>query len=306
MEKLKITRVLLCVVLATIAVFQVSCSKDDEDGTTKEQGLENNTTAVEDTSAIVGYWLASGTTYDGVYTSSIKDWKGREVTYIGSGVYRMVSKYIEEQDPEIKYFKIDGSKILWDGTEKDINWFEIVNDRLRIYYNAKDYYEYTRVTENVYNKEESTEQVEEQKEDVYNKEESTEQVEEQNYFSVSVMSGEKYAFSNAYNEVSGWFTVLSVSGKAGSKVVVLEIISKGRNAKETKGEFTLGDDADHTSFLMWNGTTYEGVKQTVAVANAKSVIFALDSSVDTYTITSATINAKIKNFGATETRIAKK
>lgn len=133
-----------------------------------------------------------------------------------------------------------------------------------------------------------------------------EEVEEQQLTSINVEAGEKYAFSNASNEVSGWFTVTSVSGKAGSKVVVLEINTKGKDAKETKGEFTLGDDSDHTSYLMWNGTTYENVKQTVAVENASAVIFALSSAVDTYTITSATVNNAVNKAGATETKFAKK
>lgn len=130
------------------------------------------------------------------------------------------------------------------------------------------------------------------------------ETQEQQLPEVSVKPGDKFAYSNADNAVAGWIKCISATGTAGSKVVELEIATKKSDAKGQT--FTLGDDKDHTSYLMYDGTAYTNVKQTEAEKNASKIIFCLKSDTDSYLITSATVNNGVKNAGATETKFAVK
>ncbi len=122
---------------------------------------------------------------------------------------------------------------------------------------------------------------------------------EQQLESINVKEGEQYSFNNSAVGKSGYFKVLSTSGTAGNKVVEIEITTKKDDAK---GEtYTLGDDANHTSYLMWDGNAFQNVYQKDAEANAGRILFCLASDSDLYQITSATVNNKVKNAGATKT-----
>jgi hypothetical protein len=128
---------------------------------------------------------------------------------------------------------------------------------------------------------------------------------------VNVQAGETYAFTNTSIANAdgtlgkyGFFKVISVEGTAGNKVVELKITTKKDDAA---GEiYFLGDDADHTSYLLWDGEKYINAKQADAVKNAAQVIFCLSSASEKYTITSGTINNAVKVAGATKTTFAKK
>lgn len=122
--------------------------------------------------------------------------------------------------------------------------------------------------------------------------------------SINVQKGKQYSFSNSKIGKSGYFKVIDATGTAGSKVVKIEITTKKDDAK---GEtYELGDDSEHTSYLMWNGSTFENVFQKDAEANAGKIVFCLSSESSLYTITSATVNNKVKNAGATETLFGEK
>lgn len=126
-----------------------------------------------------------------------------------------------------------------------------------------------------------------------------EQVQEQQLEQIAVLQGNTYGFSNAALAKSGFFKVISATGTAGSKVVEIEITTK---KDDQKGEiFTLGDDEDHTSYLKWDGTKFENVKQSEAEANADKIIFCLASAENNYVITSATVNNKVKATGKATT-----
>lgn len=122
---------------------------------------------------------------------------------------------------------------------------------------------------------------------------------EQQLESINVKEGEQYSFTNDEIGKSGYFKVVSTEGTAGSKVVTIKITTKKDEAKGE--EYTLGDDANHTSYLMWDGTTFSNVYQKDAEANANKIVFCLASDSNLYTITSATVNNKVKNAGATKT-----
>lgn len=122
---------------------------------------------------------------------------------------------------------------------------------------------------------------------------------EQQLESIVVEQGKSYSFTNEANAKSGFFKVVSATGVAGSKVVEIKITTK---KDDQNGEtFTLGDDANHTSYLMWDGTAFSNVFQKDAVANASKIIFCLTSDSDSYTITSATVNKGVNAAGATKT-----
>lgn len=127
---------------------------------------------------------------------------------------------------------------------------------------------------------------------------------EQQLPQINVEVGKSYSFSNTANAKSGFFKVVSATGVAGSKVVEIEITTKKDDQKGTT--FTLGDDTNHTSYLMWDGTAFSNVFQKDAEANAAKIIFCLSSESNSYTITSATVNNKVKNAGATETLFGEK
>lgn len=140
---------------------------------------------------------------------------------------------------------------------------------------------------------------------------ATKLTEEQALESVDVQAGETYAFTNTSIAnadgtlgKSGFFKVISVEGTAGSKVVELKITTKKDDA--AGDSYFLGDDADHTSYLLWDGEKYINAKQADAVANAAKVIFCLSSASENYTITSGTVNNAVKGAGATKTTFAKK
>lgn len=119
--------------------------------------------------------------------------------------------------------------------------------------------------------------------------------------SLSVVPNQKYA---AYNpSINGGtlnFTVLTVTGEAGSKVVTFKVELKGDDAN---GEtFELGDDKDHTSYFGRIDGKLQACNQATAEKNAANVIFALSSEANNYLITSATVNAKVGAAGAKETR----
>ena len=124
---------------------------------------------------------------------------------------------------------------------------------------------------------------------------------------ITVKEKGKYAFENQSIGVAGWFEVDSIgASKAKEKVVKLSIITTGKGTKETRETFYLGDDANHTSYLKWNGTTYEDVFQKDAEAAAADIVFCLSSETDAYIITSATVNSKVSAAGATKTLFAEK
>lgn len=118
--------------------------------------------------------------------------------------------------------------------------------------------------------------------------------------SLSVVKGGEYA---AYNlSIDGGtlkFKVVNVSGAAGSKVVEFTVELKGDDANGKT--FTLGDDADHSSYFGRVDGKLQACKQAVAEANAKDIIFALSSAENAYVITSATVNTKVNAAGATVT-----
>lgn len=126
--------------------------------------------------------------------------------------------------------------------------------------------------------------------------------EEQALPQITVKEGGKYSFSNSTIGKSGYFKVTSVAGAAGSKVVKFEITTKKDDAKGT--EYELGDDADHTSYLMYKDGTFSNVFQKDAEANAKYIVFCMSSEASSYVLTSATVNNKVKGAGATETLFA--
>jgi hypothetical protein len=122
--------------------------------------------------------------------------------------------------------------------------------------------------------------------------------------SINVQKGKQYSFSNKEIGKSGYFKVVDATGTAGSKVVKIEITTKKDDAK---GEtYELGDDSEHTSYLMWTGSEFKNVKQSEAVENAGKVVFCLSSESSLYTITSATVNKGVKAAGATETLFGEK
>ncbi len=122
---------------------------------------------------------------------------------------------------------------------------------------------------------------------------------EQQLPQIIVEANKSYSFNNQTIGKSGYFKVISATGTAGSKVVEIEITTKKDDAKGTV--YTLGDDKDHTSYLMWDGTTFSNVFQKDAVANADKIVFCLASDSDQYVITSATVNKGVNAAGATET-----
>lgn len=122
---------------------------------------------------------------------------------------------------------------------------------------------------------------------------------EQKLESINVKEGEQYSFTNDVVGKSGYFKVVSAEGTKGSKVVTIKITTKKDDAKGE--EYILGDDKDHTSYLMWDGSSFQNVYQKDAEANAGKIIFCLASDTDLYTITSATVNNKVKDAGATKT-----
>lgn len=127
---------------------------------------------------------------------------------------------------------------------------------------------------------------------------------EQQLPQINVVEGKTYSFSNEANNKSGYFKVLNTAGTAGSKVVEIEITTKKDDQKGEK--FVLGDDASHTSYLKWDGVEFSNVFQKDAEAAAAQIIFCLSSESSQYTITSATVNNKVKNAGATETLFGEK
>lgn len=122
---------------------------------------------------------------------------------------------------------------------------------------------------------------------------------EQGKPSIDVQEGKQYSFTNSVIGKSGYFKVLSTEGVSGSKVVTFEITTKKDDQKGQ--EFTLGDDASHTSYLRWDGNKFENVYQKDAETYADQIIFCLSSDSNYYTITSATVNNRVKGAGATET-----
>ena len=122
---------------------------------------------------------------------------------------------------------------------------------------------------------------------------------EQKLESINVKEGEQYSFTNDVVGKSGYFKVVSAEGTKGSKVVTIKITTKKDDAKGE--EYILGDDKDHTSYLMWDGSSFQNVYQKDAEANAGKIIFCLASDTDLYTITSATVNNKVKDAGAPKT-----
>jgi hypothetical protein len=122
---------------------------------------------------------------------------------------------------------------------------------------------------------------------------------------VVVQEGEVYVFENAANGVAGMFRVeYTGTEKAGEKVVELLVVVKGSDFGERMSRIYLGDDADHTSYLLWDGEKYINAKQADAVKNAAQVIFCLSSASEKYTITSGTVNNAVKVAGATLTTFA--
>lgn len=134
---------------------------------------------------------------------------------------------------------------------------------------------------------------------------AADQVEEQQLESIAVEQGKQYGFSNSALAKSGFFKVISTEGTAGSKVVEIKITTKKDDA--AGDTYILGDDAEHTSYLLWNGTKFENAKQSVAVENADKIIFCLASAEDKYVITSGTVNGPVSKTGkATKTLFSEK
>jgi len=134
---------------------------------------------------------------------------------------------------------------------------------------------------------------------------AADQVEEQQLESISVEQGKQYGFSNSALGKSGFFKVISAEGKSGSKVVEIKITTKKDDA--AGDTYVLGDDSDHTSYLLWNGEKFENVKQKDAVENADKIIFCLSSAADDYVITSGTVNGPVSKTGkATKTLFSEK
>lgn len=118
---------------------------------------------------------------------------------------------------------------------------------------------------------------------------------------LNVVEGGKYVVYNP--SIDGGelkFEVLRVSGSAGDKVVEFKVYLDGDDADGKT--FVLGDDADHCSYFGRVNGQLGTLRQAVAVANAKDVIFALSSSADSYMITSATVNNRVKEAGALVSR----
>lgn len=131
------------------------------------------------------------------------------------------------------------------------------------------------------------------------------QANDQGLEQISVLQGRQYGFSNSEIGKSGFFKVISTEGTAGSKVVEIEITTKKDDAKGAT--FVLGDDADHTSYLLWNGTEFKNAKQAEAVENAGQIVFCLSSAENNYVITSGTVNNKVNATGkATKTLFSEK
>ena len=117
---------------------------------------------------------------------------------------------------------------------------------------------------------------------------------------LSVIKGGEYA---AYNQsIDGGtlkFKVTDVQGTAGNKVVTFTVELKGDDANGKT--FTIGDDTDHASYFGRIDGKLQACKQAVAVENAANIIFALSSNANDYLITSATVNTKVSEAGATLT-----
>lgn len=135
---------------------------------------------------------------------------------------------------------------------------------------------------------------------------ASDKVEEQQLTSVSVEKGETYAFTNTSMAKSGYFKVVSVSGTKENKNRVVEIKITTKKDDAAGKTCTLGEDANHTSYLMWDGSAFSNVFQKDAVENAAKIIFCLSTDATGYTITSATVNKEVDSAGATETLFAKK
>lgn len=135
---------------------------------------------------------------------------------------------------------------------------------------------------------------------------ASDKVEEQQLASVSVAEGETYAFTNTSMAKSGYFKVVTVSGTKENKNRVVEIKITTKKDDAAGETYTLGEDADHTSYLMWDGSAFSNVFQKDAVENAAKIIFCLSTDATGYTITSATVNKAVASAGATETLFAKK
>lgn len=119
---------------------------------------------------------------------------------------------------------------------------------------------------------------------------------------IVVQKGEVYVFENAANGVAGMFRVeYTGTEKAGEKVVELLVVVKGSDFGERMSRIYLGDDADHTSYLKWNGYSLENVSKAEAMQDASQILFCLNSQSDSYMITSPHINRGLSDFGATET-----
>lgn len=114
-----------------------------------------------------------------------------------------------------------------------------------------------------------------------------------------VKDGEYAAYNQSIDGGTLKFKVISVAGEAGSKVVEFQVELKGDDANGKT--FTIGDDTDHASYFGRIDGKLQACKQSVAVENAKDIIFALSSEANDYKITSATVNAKVKEAGATVT-----
>lgn len=129
MKKIKITRFLLYVVLATMAMFQVSCSKDDEDDT-KETEQDQSTQVSE----IVGKWSSIGRYEAGRYYI-LNDFD-KEITHVEGDTYKETWN-----DGESNEITIKGTQIIYDGEKTE---FVLSGDVLREYVSDSEYFEYVR------------------------------------------------------------------------------------------------------------------------------------------------------------------